>query len=290
MQNIKIKREDEYYIPKGYELPAEYDIYFCTPFETLKGYLADKMPNEVMHTYGRLKVCTCGGSSVILKETERMGDFDCTIGCLSCGRFINRSMYDFDVNPQNDYMELCIRDWNDGLTQEDVEMARIKEQRRIRLRKSDLIWLPIYPNNMPCNKKTGVYTLVFKLQDGLLTGYKWSIEFQRIEEEPGLILSDAKVELYNLFLKRYTRIKGHLYYPEPTDVLQSTKERNTFSALDINDKGEFVRSYMSMKEAREGALARCGWFGINRETIYKEERKENTNYDSDIIQNISALE
>ena len=47
------------------------------------------------------------------------------------------------------------------------------------------------------------------------------------------------------------------------------ENKRTLSSGDVNDYGDFVRAYKTLEEAKAGALARCGWQGLNRETIIK---------------------
>ena len=91
-----------------------------------------------------------------------------------------------------------------------------------------------------------------------------------------LISSDAPIEAYILHMKRYFEVKGSLKYPKPSnhedwsivnDIGKS--EKRTLSSGDINDYGDFVRAYKTLEDAKTGALARCGWQGLNRETIIK---------------------
>ena len=80
-------------------------------------------------------------------------------------------------------------------------------------------------------------------------------------------------------MKRYFDVEGPLEYPEPCDkpdtYNQDLKddEGHTFCNNDINDYGDFVRAYRTLEDAKTGALARCGWQGLNRETIIKEQKK-----------------
>ena len=52
------------------------------------------------------------------------------------------------------------------------------------LKPEDLLWKPIYPNNILSSKMMGCYTLVLrKDSDGRIYGRKYSILFQK-EEDP----------------------------------------------------------------------------------------------------------
>lgn len=90
--------------------------------------------------------------------------------------------------------------------------------------------------------------------------------------------SGAPIEAYNLFMARYFMVQGPLSYPEPSrDFDWRNKEGITFSACGVNSYGDFVRSYRTLEEAKKGAVARCGWQGLNRDTIlHQEEYKGKT--------------
>ena len=91
-----------------------------------------------------------------------------------------------------------------------------------------------------------------------------------------LIASDAPIEAYILHMKRYFDVKGPLKYPKPSNhedrsIINDIGKENklTLSSGDVNDYGDFVRAYKTLEEAKAGALDRCGWQGLNRETIIK---------------------
>ena len=91
-----------------------------------------------------------------------------------------------------------------------------------------------------------------------------------------MISSDSPIEAYILHMKRYFDVKGPLKYPKPSNhedrsIINDIGKENkrTLSSGDVNDYGDFVRAYKTLEEAKAGALARCGWQGLNRETIIK---------------------
>ncbi len=91
-----------------------------------KGYLNGRSPKEVIEFYRTINPCTCGGVPKVI-ETECMGDFDMRITCIKCGRMICKNMYDPDVIDEFGttkkgllWEEIAVRNWNNGLTEEDV--------------------------------------------------------------------------------------------------------------------------------------------------------------------------
>ena len=237
-------------------------LYYFTPFEYIQGMLNGIEDNQIENLYQSIKPCTCGGKPIGI-QTECMGDFDFEIHCdnVNCNRFICRSMYDFDVTEEEDEIALAIRDWNKGLIQEDIDKIKEAEHKRVKLRDNDLIWKDIIANNLIGNPKEGIYTILNKKnEDNTYYACKWSIVFQPKEIEPQLI-DNSNIELYILFHKRYFYLDMPLSYPNP-------KEDKGF--YEVNDYGDFVRAYKTLEEAKLGALARCGWQGLNKDTILKE--------------------
>lgn len=253
-----------------YEECAESEVYFHSMWEHIRGYLDGKSPEEILETEKRISKCTCGGTAE-LHEFEGMGDGDYTIQCKSCGRTMRRSLYDVDIHDWEEVLEYCIRDWNAGLVAEDIEKRNRVEHERIRLREEDLTWHEYRPNNMECNPVEGCYSLVFKYDEERIYCCKWTIKYQPEEVEPGCVASDSAIEAYNLFEKRIWEVKGRLGYPRPCeDVEFPEKSEHTFSHLGVNDAGDFVRSYRTLEAAKVGAVSRCGWQGLNRDTILRE--------------------
>ena len=131
------------------------------------------------------------------------------------------------------------------------------------LKPEDLVWKPIYPNNILLGEIEGCYTLVLrKGSDGRISGRKYSIQFQK-EEDPahlgeGVLPPHAKTELYILFEKSYHDVVGPLDYPEPqaesSFSLDKTNREITFNHYDINDYGCFVRAYPTLELAKKRAV------------------------------------
>ncbi len=241
----------------------------------IKGYMSGKSPKEVVEYFERLKKCTCGGEPKVLQITG-MGELDTIISCKSCKRSIIQSLY--DRKDGNDLLcdELALQKWNAGMTQEEIDRQKNEEWERKRLHDEDLIWKPVYPNNVLCDDLEGIYCLIFKKDEKEIYCCKWTIEYQYEEIEPMMISSDSKIEAYILHMKRYFDIRGPLKYPSPNkhrdrDIIRDwdKDDRPTLHNDDINDYGDFVRAYRTLEEAKEGALARCGWQGLNRETVIK---------------------
>lgn len=125
---------------------------------------------------------------------------------------------------------------------------------------NDLIWKPIYPNNILGNGLAGFYCLVVKQdKNGEYSGRKYSIIFQHEEVEEGTgYINPEKINGYILFEKSYGKIVGSLDYPNPSldspnDLWNS--HGNTLSSGDINSYGSFVYAYKDLETAKKRALS-----------------------------------
>lgn len=122
----------------------------------------------------------------------------------------------------------------------------------------DLVWKPVYPNNMKGNGLDGYYCLMlYKDKEGKVSGRKYSIIFQHEEVEKGTGLIDSnKINGYILFEKVYREIIGDLDYPEAQEDYAPDlwKSTNTLSSSDMNDKGSFVYAYDNIEDAKNRAL------------------------------------
>ncbi len=251
------------------------DVMYYAPFEELQGYMNGKNPKEITQYFDRLERCTCGGQPKV-KQVEGMGELDTIITCKACGRSIHQSEYDQENNDDPGCEELALQKWNAGMTQEEINRIKAEKWEKKRLHEEDLMWHPLHPNNMPNNGTEGLYCLIFKKLGNNVYACKWTIAYQFEEEAPMRISSDSPVEAYILHMKRYFDVKGPLKYPRPNnhrgdEIIRDIKRetRRTLHNADINDYGDFVRAYKTLEDAKTGALARCGWQGLNRETIIK---------------------
>ncbi|MCR4782806.1 MAG: hypothetical protein K5851_08710 [Lachnospiraceae bacterium] len=258
---------DKKYVSEAKKLNVFYYSARCD--EEVQGVLNGFSPKDVIRIYKKIKPCKCGASSPKALETECMGDFEFSIICNKCGRRVIRTMYDFDVKMPDGWIGLCIRDWNNGVDQEEIEAANDAEHERISLKQEDVVWNPLHPNNMADNPLEGYYALLFrKERDGNIFGYKWTIKFQYEEIEPAL--SSFLINSYILFGKRYMDLDNVFTYPKPIKECEFCEEHETGCVDGVNDYGDFFYAYRSLEEAKEGALARCAWNGLNRDTIMKQ--------------------
>ena len=250
-----------------HEETKDLDIYFHTSFEDLKGYLSGKSVEEIFAIKDSIHKCKCGGD-VELHEFECMGDGSYQIVCKECGREIERSQYDYDIATWDDVLDFCIRDWNNGLTSKDIKAANKKESDRKRLTADDFVWKDWHANNMIDNPIEGIYCLLFAKKGDKIYGCKWTIEYQHKESGPMCITNE--IESYNLFMERFFEVKAPLSYPEPTEFCDRVDENISFPGLGVNTKGDFVRNYSTLDKAKKGALERCGWQGLNKDTLIKD--------------------
>lgn len=120
----------------------------------------------------------------------------------------------------------------------------------------------------------GYCLLLFKQnEDGTISGSKWTIVCQREQFQEGSIKSNAPVEAYNLYYKRYENMGGILNYPE--DMKFEGKEIYQYTTLDnpqYHDYGRFHRTYFTFEEAKSAAMTRnefLGWGEYYKSNLLK---------------------
>lgn len=247
----------------------ELDVTYYTPFHKIKGHMNGKSPKEIIDYFERLNKCTCGGEPKVM-QIGGMGELDTHIICKQCGRGICQSIYDRESGDDPGCEELALRKWNEGMTQEEIRRINEEKWEKKRLHEEDLIWNPVHPNNMPWNGTDGLYCLLFRKDEDKIYCCKWTIQYQLKEIEPMGVSDHSPIEAYILHMKRYFDVKGPLKYPRPNnhcDIGLGWEDGPTLNNDDINDYGRFIRAYKTLEEAKEGALTRCGWQRLNRETL-----------------------
>lgn len=249
---------------------AETEVYFHSFCEDIRGYLPGKEVKDILALDKEIKPCTCGGRAE-LHEYDGMGDGSYDIICKECGRILTRGSYDVDIRTWDEVLPACIRDWNAGKSAEDIQAMNEAEYERITITAEELVWHELRPNNMLGNSHEGYYSLMFMKRNNKIYCCKWTIMFQKEEIAPMGISSDSPIEAYTLFMERFFEVKGPMSYPEPTkDSRWEMDSENTFIPCGVNSYGDFIRSYKTLEDAKIGAAARCGWQGLNRDTILKE--------------------
>ena len=63
------------------------------------------------------------------------------------------------------------------------------------------------------------------------------------------------------FCKRYFDLEELFDYPSPSNAYSS----GLFDG--VNDYGTFERAYKTFDDAKKGAMDRCGWQGLNEDTV-----------------------
>ena len=269
-----LEKEKRACVLRGYEEVAKKTGWLYSElYDEIKGFLNGYSAEELIPLWEFIKPCTCGSTNLLAHQDIGMGDGDFMIVCKDCGRMLRRTCYDYDL--EGDEVLTCIKDWNNGVEYEEVIAKLEAEKERLKLKPEDLVWKPIYPNNLIHNGEVGLYSLLFKKgTDGNLNGCKWSIIYQYEEESPAVICSDAKINAYNLYIENYDEIVGeHFDYPNPVynsndiNPKWETITKNTFHNYGVNSFGQFIYSYKTLDEAKNGALGRCGIYGYNTDTI-----------------------
>lgn len=188
-----------------------------------------------------------------------------------------------------DYIRSVILRENDEKERKEREAEREKNK----LTAEHFDWKPLYPNNMKNGwTQWGWYALLFREEEGRICGTKFSIVFQRKEISPMCERwGDDEVERYNLFVKDYDDVAGPLCHPPcerasqeeyweqvfgngknkmPENIPKLTfYEWITLGEYEVNDYGDFRRSFESLEEAKEYAMHIANIY-MNRNTIIKD--------------------
>ncbi|MBD5129529.1 MAG: hypothetical protein HDT43_06350 [Ruminococcaceae bacterium] len=126
----------------------------------------------------------------------------------------------------------------------------------------------------------GYYLLLFKENDdGTISGSKWTIVCQREQFQEGSFKSNAPVEAYNLYYKRYENMGGILNYPN--DGKRAGTEIYQYTTLTDHpyDYGRFHRTYFTLEEAKSAAMTRneaIGWGNYYKTNLLKRNWSEMT--------------
>lgn len=119
----------------------------------------------------------------------------------------------------------------------------------------------------------GYDLLLFKRIDtARIDGVMMMIAFQKEQCSEGVHTMNAKVEAYNLFYRRIEDVRGPLEIPVDQGKSPMIELENSFSGnlscYSVNTRGEFIRSYSSMEEAKMGAMYWLKvWGGIDSENV-----------------------
>lgn len=164
---------------------------------------------------------------------------------------------------------------------DERERKRSEEHFKSVLLKPDSFeWNKLYYNNcIPEDEDTekyllqGYYLLLFKRIDtARIDGVMMMIAFQREQCSEGVHTMNAKVEAYNLFYRWIEDVRGPWEIPVDQGKSPMIELKNSFSGnlscYSVNTRGEFIRSYSSMEEAKMGAMYWLKvWGGIDSENV-----------------------
>lgn len=142
----------------------------------------------------------------------------------------------------------------------DAKCRAIEEKKeRLKLTGEHFQWRSLYYNNDADMFENGKYALIFKEVEGKVVGYRFSILYQKEEESPLHLQLSAETEAYNLFEKRYDDVQGDLYYEnvksQSHGVWGFGGTDQTLNQYEINHPGDFVRSFQTLEEAQNYAIA-----------------------------------
>ena len=147
----------------------------------------------------------------------------------------------------------------DEFYDEFIKVYEEEKRERLKLTGEHFQWRSLYYNNDSDMFENGKYTLIFKEVEGKVVGYRFSILYQKEEESPLHLQLSAETEAYNLFEKRYDDVQGELYYEnvksQSLGVWGVGGADQTLNQYEINHPGDFVRSFQTLEEAQNYAIA-----------------------------------
>jgi hypothetical protein len=159
---------------------------------------------------------------------------------------------------------------------EQERYERMKEEHeRKKLTAENFDWKPLYYNNRYCRcwRENGLYCLFLKEVNGKIVGSRYSIVYQLEEIEPFGHKSDAAIELYIVFEKKYGVIEGKLTFNDPksreNEVDQYCDSKDTLNDHDLNHPGDFVRAFATLEEAKKYAIEVADRGGFDKENILR---------------------
>lgn len=181
-----------------------------------------------------------------------------------------------------DDVEHIIYDKTEEFRERD-EQKRKQSQEHVKsvlLKPDSFEWHKLYYNNcIPKDEDTekyllqGYYLLLFKkINTCRIDGSMMSIVFQREQCSEGEEEVNAKVEAYNLFYQQFEDVRGPLEIPVDKGKSPMKEMEESFlgqlSCYSVNARGEFIRSYSSLEEAKKGAMYWLKvWGGIDSENV-----------------------
>lgn len=99
---------------------------------------------------------------------------------------------------------------------------------------NDFEWKLIYPNNMPCNGVTGIYTDMFFKHGDTYTYLKYSIQYCHRVDKEGFSHPEEPIKYYVLHELRCLDLPEIFEIPEPSNDYES----NSIASI-VNDFGRF---------------------------------------------------
>lgn len=109
-------------------------------------------------------------------------------------------------------------------------------------------WKPLYPNNMPCNGKEGIYTEVWFEKEGKYEYLKFTIEYAYRCDEECTSHPEEGIKYYVLHKLRLTDLEEKFEIPEPSDHFQL----EGLSCM-VNDYGAFQHVFDDEETAKKVA-------------------------------------
>ena len=135
----------------------------------------------------------------------------------------------------------------------DSMINRLKELYTM-IKDHSLQWHDYFPNNMPCNGKSGIYTYFF-LHDDNITFIKYTIEYQHPMTSSFVELNDKPIKYYILHQYKDDNLSNELLIPEPNNNYTMDVKDGYFSPDIVNNFGKFLAVFDDEAIAKESIYA-----------------------------------
>jgi hypothetical protein len=109
--------------------------------------------------------------------------------------------------------------------------------------------------------------------NGKIVGSRYSIVYQLEEIAPFHYKSDAAIEQYIVFEKKYGVIEGKLTFNDPqseeSEADRYCDSKDTLNDYDLNHPGDFIRAFATLEEAKKYAIEVADRGGFDKENILR---------------------
>lgn len=119
------------------------------------------------------------------------------------------------------------------------ELLDYLKEMYVMIKEDNFLWYNYYPNNMPCNRKEGIYTYFWIKRDDKYVFNKYTIQYMSRCDEDGLSHPEEGTKYYVVHELVINDLDEKLKIPAPDDYFQVEKVEGYFSPNIVNEFGRF---------------------------------------------------